>query len=145
MTNLLMSKKTPVHKLIGVFLFGVLLVVVDQLVKNSVDNIFRNYNFIFSLPLNIFIMYTIYLGVLFAILFYFYKSWNRLKFIESFAWVLILAGAVSNFGERLVLGYVRDFIYIFNGVLNFADFYIILGVIILLFGQFDFIETKKIK
>ena len=54
-----------------------------------------------------------------------------------FAWMLIFAGAASNIGERILLGYVRDFIYItfykWTGVYNAADFYILIGIVILLF------------
>jgi lipoprotein signal peptidase len=46
---------------------------------------------------------------------------------------LILAGAVSNVGERTIFGFVRDWVYIYTGVFNLADGYIILGIIILFF------------
>jgi lipoprotein signal peptidase len=49
---------------------------------------------------------------------------------------MIFAGAASNIGERILLGYVRDFIYIslykWTGVYNAADGYIILGIVLLL-------------
>jgi lipoprotein signal peptidase len=38
-------------------------------------------------------------------------------------------------GERIVLGYVRDYLYIFGGILNAADFMIIVGILLLLSGE----------
>jgi len=144
MLNFDFLKRTQARFRLVIFLF-LFLVLLDQSVKSLAGNIYKNHNFIFSLTLNIYIMYSIYLAVFFGIVFYLYKNWGRINFIEQFAWVLILAGAISNLGERLVLGYARDFIYIFNGILNLADFYIILGVIILLFIQFKIIGKKEIK
>lgn len=51
---------------------------------------------------------------------------------RKLAWTLVFAGAISNVTERVVLGYVRDFIFIFGGILNLADLYILGGVFILL-------------
>jgi signal peptidase II len=77
-------------------------------------------------------MYLIYAVVLFFALKYFFKNYFTFSRAVLFSWLLIFAGALSNLGERIYLGYVRDFIYVWSGVLNFADFYIILGVLILL-------------
>jgi lipoprotein signal peptidase len=46
--------------------------------------------------------------------------------------LLVLAGGVSNFAERVVRGSVRDFIPLADGVLNIADFYILTGAVLLL-------------
>jgi signal peptidase II len=49
-----------------------------------------------------------------------------------FSWILIVAGGVSNVLERLVLGYVRDFIYFYGGlIINLADLYIFFGAIVI--------------
>ena len=108
------------------------LVVIDKQPKYFGIKLFTNYNFAFSLPLPSQIIYSLYFVVLFGILFYLYKK-NILSTLEKTAWGLILAGAISNIGERIYFGYVRDFIYIFSGIFNLADFYILFGMIVLLF------------
>lgn len=95
--------------------------------------LFRNYNFAFSLYLPVPLMYAIYTGVIFAILIFLRKQFIIFTKVQTLAWVLILAGAFSNIGERIFLGYVRDFFYIFSGIFNLADAYIIAGIIILVF------------
>lgn len=114
-----------------VFLF---LIGLDQAAKFFSTNIYRNYNFAFSLPVPTAAMYLIYFSAVGAIVFYLAKNFLVLPQLAVVSWVLILAGAASNIGERLVLGYVRDFIYILNGIFNLADAYIILGAIILIFS-----------
>lgn len=95
--------------------------------------LFNNFNFAFSLYLPQFLMLLIYALLIAAIFYNIYRNFNSYTLSNKYAWVLILSGAVSNVLERLTLGYVRDFIYIFSGIFNLADFFIILGVLILLF------------
>jgi lipoprotein signal peptidase len=114
---------------------GILLVSADQVIKfilvqNNWD-IFRNYHFAFSLPLPQPVMYGIYASIEILIIGYLLKNRSRLASRELWAWTLILAGSLSNIGERIILGYVRDFIPILSGIFNLADFYIIVGLIIL--------------
>lgn len=124
-------KKTRVLWGLAVFLF---LIGVDQLAKNTAGDIFRNYFFAFSLQIPQPAMYAIYLVGIAAIAFYLYKHVGNLAKHEFLVWVMVLAGAVSNIGERVALGYVRDWIYIGNGVFNLADGYIIAGIVLLLVG-----------
>ena len=60
--------------------------------------------------------------------------------------VLTFAGALSNVVERIVLGSVRDFIYIifyhWVGVYNLADGYIIAGIILLLLRSTRMIDKN---
>ena len=121
------------------FLF-VLLVAIDQLSKASARNIFINKQFAFSLPLPVFLMYAIYFTVLAGLAYYAAKHYRVFSAAERWAFALIFAGALSNVVERIVLGYVRDFIYIifyhWVGVYNLADGYIILGILILIWSPF---------
>lgn len=114
-----------------VFLF-ILLILTDQASKYLASDVYRNYYFAFSLPLNVYMMYGIYFLGIGAIAVYVARYHRALPKTEFVAWVLILAGAVSNVGERLFLSSVRDWIYIGNGVFNLADGYIIAGILILL-------------
>ena len=113
-----------------VFLF---LIALDQLAKHFVKKAFRNFNFAFSLPLPTWSMYFIYGVIMVLVLWYCAKNFGKFSFWQTLSWILIISGAVLNIGERIVLGFVRDFIFVFNGVFNLADCYIIAGIIILLF------------
>jgi lipoprotein signal peptidase len=111
------------------------LLLLDQLVKHFVASPFLNYNFAFSLPVPVLLMYIIYFVVIAAMVYYVSKNHKAFSFFSKLAWTLIFAGAASNIGERIVLGHVRDFIYIsfykWTGVYNLADGYIIVGIILL--------------
>lgn len=96
---------------------------------------FKNSNFAFSLQLPIWLIYLVYTVILIIIVYYLIKNYSAISRQAFWAWCLILAGAFSNVGERIVLGYVRDFIYILSGIFNLADGYIILGVAVLLFAE----------
>ena len=109
-----------------------LLVAADQYTKFLARNVFLNNRFAFSLPVPVWVMYGIYAAVLCGSVAYFLSRRKNLGLWPRLAWVLIWAGALSNVGERLVLGYVRDWFYILNGVFNLADGFIILGMLILL-------------
>ena len=60
---------------------------------------------------------------------------------------LIISGILGNFIDRVVLGYVRDFISfsIFNPVFNIADSFIVIGTILYIINMFvgDKNESKK--
>ena len=117
------------------FLVGLGLIIVDQVSKVIASRstiIFRNYNFAFSLSLPVSVMYLFYAVVLVAIVIYMWYRHRSFSSREWVAWVLILAGSASNIGERLIAGYVKDFIYLFSGVFNIADFYILIGIVMLL-------------
>ncbi len=115
------------------------LLLLDQLVKHFVASPFLSYNFAFSLPVPVLLMYIIYFVVIAAIVYYVSKNHKVFSFFSKFAWTLIFAGAASNIGERIILSHVRDFIYIsfykWTGVYNLADGYIILGILILLLSS----------
>ena len=118
-----------------VFLFFSL-ILLDQGAKQLATNIFLNGNFAFSLSLPLWLMYVIYFVVICWLIYYFGKNFYKISFVSRLAFILILAGAFSNVGERLVFGHVRDFIFItlggLTGIYNLADGYIILGIILLL-------------
>ena len=111
-----------------VFLF-VLLVILDLVSKHFAEGVFRNYDFAFSLRVNSALMFVLYFLGIGYIFWQMLKTWNLQSIKKTFPWFLLLTGAVLNVGERIILGYVRDWIYVQNGIFNLADAYIILGVI----------------
>lgn len=134
--------KKPTQKTAAMLQWGLVFLfffTIDQVSKHFYSNEFHNYFFAFSLPVPIPVMYGIYAVAIAAIIwnlknnFFTFNLWNKL------AWVAILSGAVANVAERIVLGYVRDFIYIsfyhWTGIYNLADGFIIVGVIMLLLGK----------
>ena len=57
--------------------------------------------------------------------------------VRRLALVLVTAGAIGNYLDRLVRGYVVDFVYIHHWpVFNVADVYITAGYVLLAFGFF---------
>lgn len=67
--------------------------------------------------------------ILAVLIFFSYKekSKNRKKFA---IWQFVIAGGVSNVIDRIIRGYVVDFIQLkFFGVFNLADMMIVLGVL----------------
>lgn len=135
--------------------FSVLaLVVLDQLSKIVVWKFFctdfvegngigitcyKNYEFAFSIPLAGIAIWIIYIAILvFGFIMYFKKeTWARYEIV---AVIFVLAGVLSNAGERLLGGSVKDFIYLFSGIFNFADIYILIGVVIAIVGT---LKSKK--
>lgn len=91
-----------------------------------------NSAFAFSLPLPAALMYLVYAAALLAILRYVSKGWGAFSFAQRLGWALVLSGGISNLAERATTGAVRDYIYLFHGIFNLADFYIFLGLLVAL-------------
>lgn len=137
LVNLFYKFKNEIKQNIGfVFLFAVL-IFVDQFLKFIDKDPFLNYNFAFSLPFSKIVIYTIYFFVLTFLGYYSFRVWKQINIYEKICWSFVFAGAFSNIGERIIFGFVKDFIYIhfgnLVGIYNLADFYIIFGALILFF------------
>ena len=82
-----------------------------------------------------------------GIIYYIYK--NRPKSnIEKVAYSLILGGAIGNFINRIVCGYVTDFIDLnifgYNyPIFNLADTFIVIGVILLMIYSWRYGNGNK--
>lgn len=69
-------------------------------------------------------------AIVFYLLFYFYKSYKTNPKILNVALAMIISGALGNFYDRLVNGYVVDFIefsFVNFPVFNIADIFVTLG------------------
>jgi signal peptidase II len=141
------------HKIRLHFLFlFIFLVILDQTVKdlafrgsfgsflNYLSPVlskrpFTNYDFAFSLPIPHVVMYSIYILLLGMLIRWFLQE-GKHKDVYWYAFVLVLAGALSNIIDRLTLGYVRDFVYVFWGnIFNLADIYIVAGIVLMFKGE----------
>ena len=85
-------------------------------------------------------------GILAYLVFLLYKKTPKHQ-LELISLLLIISGGLGNLIDRLLLGYVVDFVHAFYQhysfyVFNMADSYITLGIIFYL-GYFFFIERIK--
>lgn len=109
------------------------LVFFDQIAKYFIprDFLVKNYALPFGLDFgkaNYLIL--IFAGVLLSA--YFVKSTKSQKKLPI-GFVLVGAGVISNLIDRIVFGYVRDFVNLGIITINFADLFIIGGLFMLLF------------
>ncbi len=116
------------------FWFFCSLVIFDQLTKFLFNKfapsiIFLNSKLIFDITAPQYIVIVLYI---FVITFVFYFTYFSKK-INPALGVMILAGGISNFFDRVYFGQVIDFIHIGSAVFNIADFYIIFALLILIF------------
>ena len=90
----------------------------------------------------------IFLGLLVTlmIIVIYFRSHN---YIEKIGFLFIISGAFSNIFDRIYNGYVIDFIYLHYNqfywpAFNFADIYISIGILLLIFQYFkDWVIKKK--
>ena len=84
--------------------------------------------------------------IVLTVLFYNFKSFSKNK-IYLYSILLLICGILGNLYDRIVFGFVRDFIslkYLF--VFNIADLYLTLGIILILYYELQeskFINFKK--
>ena len=97
----------------------------------------KNFDFAFSLRVPEPIIFLIYIVVLAVMLIYIKNNFRTFDAKSILAWTFIVSGAISNIVERVIFGYVKDFIYIVGGgIFNFADFYILFGIALLFYIEF---------
>lgn len=117
------------------FAFFTLLLIIDQFTKYLIRQFggfyICNEGIAFGINLPSIIRWPIIIGILFFLSFLVlrHKSKN-----SALAFILIISGALSNILDRLVHGCVIDFIKLqVWPIFNFADVFITIGVIILIF------------
>ncbi|MFA6105569.1 MAG: signal peptidase II [Patescibacteria group bacterium] len=95
---------------------------------------FYNKGIAFGIVMPKFVVVALTVFIIAAVLYFFYLNEKtpsdgkdrRLKF----GLVLILVGAFSNLADRLVYNHTIDYIRIFNGVINLADIFIVVGFVL---------------
>lgn len=113
----------------------VLTQVVRLIVLQSNSKLFYNDKFAFSINFPTEVIYTLYLLVFGFMFYYLVRYWDKLGSVSKFGFGLIVSGGIANLLERIYFGFVTDYIFIFNGVLNIADFYIFLGAILVIVSR----------
>ena len=109
----------------------ILLILLDQLTKYLLGNV-KNYGAAFGILQGYTTLFIIISIIVIVTCIYYYKNKN-LRLALSF----ILAGTISNLIDRILLGYVRDFIDLrIWPVFNLADSFNVIGVILLIYLSF---------
>ncbi len=114
-------------------IYSACLVILDQMSKWFFVNFYpelihKNYGSAFSMPINKFFVIGLSLLVIWMC-FYLVK---KHKFKHEFFVVCMLAGTIGNLIDRIVFGYVIDFINVgFWPVFNLADVYLSLAILYL--------------
>ena len=98
----------------------------------------KNFNIAFSLPLSgSFLSISITLLIIILIIFLLYLIKKRYSIIIILSLFTLILGATSNALDRLVYGYVIDYLDVFNfTILNIADILISLGAMVLIITNF---------
>lgn len=87
---------------------------------------FLNSGAAFSLPVPNWLILILSLPIIILVFFLLIKEGKQNYLF--FTWALILAGAVSNFCDRLFYGHVIDYFAFFTGVINLGDILIVVGL-----------------
>jgi len=92
----------------------------------------RNYGMTFDIPfpqtLLLAITFLILLGLVVVLC-----TRKSLTWVEAIGIGLVIGGAIGNFMDRLLLGFVRDWLLFFHrSAINLADVAVLIGVILLL-------------
>ena len=132
-------------------IFGIIFLLIDQLSKGLIS-LYMNLNESFKLTNFLSITYVQNIGAAFSILqgarwlfiilgiialniiYIFFIKDKKLTNFEIIIYALMLSGIIGNIIDRLLYGYVIDFIDItlFNfAIFNFADSFIVISVILL--------------
>ncbi|MEK6907233.1 MAG: signal peptidase II [Nanoarchaeota archaeon] len=106
----------------------ILLIILDQITKYFLGDV-KNYGAAFGI-LQGYTTFLIIISVIVALVCVYYYREKNLRLALSF----ILAGTISNLIDRILFGYVRDFIDLkIWPVFNLADSFNVVGVILLIY------------
>ena len=111
-------------------IFVILLVLFDQITKSFFD-VTKNYGAAFGLAINKWTLIIVSVMVLVICIYYLLKIKQK---IVRYGLFFLIAGALGNLIDRLMFGYVRDFIGIWIiPRFNFADIFNIIGALLLIY------------
>ena len=109
-------------------------------------NFASNPNIAFSLPISGIFLNIMIPIILVIIIMIVLKTWRENNLIDSLAMVNIFLGAVSNYYDRLIYGYVIDFFDMkYFTIFNVADIMIVVGAIVIIANNFKKDAELKIK
>ena len=112
-----------------IYFLVVVFVIFDQLTKFRFEGI-RNYKAAFGINFSLSLIIIVSLCVILISLYYLKNSEER--FIV-YGLMFVLSGSIGNLIDRIFLGYVRDFIFVWViPTFNIADVFNLFGVVLLL-------------
>lgn len=134
------------EKLAYIFLLTSLFVLADQFIKflatkywvmhlDIIDGFFKlvyseNTGIAFSIPVQYFVMIGLNIALIILVIFLAIKELNLNSKLTILFVGLILGGGLGNIIDRVIHGYVIDFISIWKyPIFNFADIYVTVGVL----------------
>ncbi|MCK4745285.1 signal peptidase II [Candidatus Parcubacteria bacterium] len=89
----------------------------------------RNYNLALGIKINNILLYILILSAIFLLIYFLYKNYQKQNFTNILIITIIICGAISNLLDRILHGFVIDFISVpWFSVFNFADCYITIGI-----------------
>ncbi|MBT3230738.1 hypothetical protein HN358_03070 [Candidatus Uhrbacteria bacterium] len=115
--------------------------------EGCLDSIFclfthRNYGIAFSIPIPIWATLVVS-GIIIVSIFYLAIKFYKETSVYAAPTILILAGALNNFIDRIINGFTTDYLIFFNlSAINLADILIVSGVFITLWYSFS-TDMKK--
>ncbi len=96
-------------------------------------DLYTNQGISFGLKLPHFVIILASVAIMGIVIWYLVDAYKRKNFFHVFAWSVIIVGGLSNFYDRVVYGYVIDWLIVpWNAVINLADVYITIGIFFLL-------------
>lgn len=104
----------------------------------------KNYGIVANIPIPIGIIISATFIVSLIVFYLIIQSIRQGKVLRTIALALILAGAFGNLYDRMALGYVRDWILLFDSsVINLADISIFVGIVMLLYRGAGFAPSSS--
>ena len=127
--------------LAGIFLFALDRFSKSYIFKNpdafqnfSIKNLLqitlsRNYNLALGIKIDNILLYILVLVAIFLLIYFLYRNYQKQNFTNILIITAVLFGAISNLLDRILHGFVIDFISVpWFSVFNFADCYITIGI-----------------
>lgn len=106
---------------------------------------FANRNIAFSLPLSGKWLSAFIIVIILGLSLYLFVSWQKLNRWERIGFISIVSGALSNLFDRLVYGFVIDYLDLkWFAIFNLADVLIVIGAIIVLIGILKSPKQKEL-
>lgn len=159
------------NKRIWIYIGGLLVLALDQFLKwysiyfterggffiwklsrfNSIHvfefGLYKNAGIAFGIKIPQELFYILVAVIVFFILEKFKKEIKEKKFLVLTSLVFIGSGAISNLIDRIMRGYVVDYLHFFNlSALNLADVVIVVGIGLLILKELGLIDRfKKIR
>ncbi|MDO8583949.1 MAG: signal peptidase II [bacterium] len=88
----------------------------------------QNYGLLANVPAPQWVIVTVTVAIIAGLSVLLVRSLKRGEPWETFFLSILLAGALGNLFDRILLGYVRDWILLFHrSAINFADVYVTVG------------------